>query len=201
MLTNRQATILEFISTFQERECIPPSTRQIQRFFNFKSQTTVIRHLRQLAKNAHVMQLADRSWGLNAKTGSSRKDVPVYGAIPAGKPADSEQESGESISIDPTIFGVSDPNGSKLWFLRAVGDSMCGAGIFDGDLVAIARRHPQPGDIIAALVDETSTTLKRLIYENGRPLLRAANPKYADIQVETLICQGVAVGTIRPRLS
>ena len=58
---------------------------------------------------------------------------------------------------------------------------MTGANILDGDLVALERREPKPGDIIAALVDETDTTLKRLVREHGRLLLRAENRRYADI--------------------
>ena len=59
------------------------------------------------------------------------------------------------------------------------------------------RREPRPGDIIAALVDETTTTLKRLVHERGRALLRAANPRYADLAPQLLESQGVVVGVIR----
>ena len=86
----------------------------------------------------------------------------MYGAIPAGLPAMQEQEPEETIAVAPAVFGVRQPRpGAHFWFLRVTGDSMNGANIFDGDLVALVRREPRPGDIIAALVDETTTTLKR----------------------------------------
>ena len=74
-------------------------------------------------------------------------------------------------------------------------------GILDGDLVALVRRDPRPGDLIAALVDETTTTLKRMVSERGRTLLRAENPRYPDIVPERLESQGVVVGVIRRNLA
>jgi repressor LexA len=75
---------------------------------------------------------------------------------------------------------------------------MIDAHILDGDLVALERREPRSGDIIAALVDDTETTLKRLVRVGGRLILRAANARYADIiPTRGLEAQGVVVGLIR----
>jgi repressor LexA len=78
---------------------------------------------------------------------------------------------------------------------------MINAHILDGDLAVLARRDPRPGDIIAALVDETTTTLKRLVMVRGRPVLRAENKRYRDIVPERrLESQGVLIGLIRRSL-
>jgi repressor LexA len=74
---------------------------------------------------------------------------------------------------------------------------MVDAHIVDGDLVILERREPRPGDIVAALVDETTTTLKRLVRAGGRLVLRAENKRYKDIVPERLESQGVVVGVIR----
>ena len=123
--------------------------------------------------------------------------APVFGSIPAGFPAMQEQTPEETITIDPALFGVRSARKDYFWFLRVTGDSMTGAHILDGDLIALVRREPKPGDIIAALVDETTTTLKTFLKEKGRVLLRAANPRYADIFPSQLESQGVVVGVIR----
>ena len=199
MPTERQETILDFLRDFQGREGIPPSTRQIQRHFAFKSQTTVVRHLRDLAEKGCVEQLADRSWGLKARDGSGQTfALPVYGAIPAGLPAMQEQEPEEHIAVDPAIFGVTRLRPHHFWALRVSGDSMTDAHILDGDLVVMERRPPHPGDIIAALLDENTTTLKRLVYVHAKPVLRAENKRFHDIVPEgRLESQGVLVGVIR----
>ena len=199
MLTERQQSILDFLRTFQETHGVPPSTRAIQRQFQFASQNAVMCHLRALATKGMIEQLADRSWGLRAREIQTHLfELPVYGSIPAGLPSLQEQSPDETLGVDPAIFGLPSPPRLPLWALRVSGDSMVEAHILDGDLAVLERREPRPGDIIAALVDETSTTLKRLVYVDGKPVLRPANKRYADIHPQhDLACQGVLVGLIR----
>ncbi len=48
MLTERQQQLLEFLRSFQRRQGVMPSTRDIQRHFGFASQTAAMSHLRAL---------------------------------------------------------------------------------------------------------------------------------------------------------
>ena len=199
MLTERQEEILDFIRSYQGEHGLPPSTRIIQRHFGFSSQSTVMSHLRALANKEQVSKLDDQKWGLKAAAVQGQLfSVPVYGSIPAGLPAMKEQTTDEVLALDPAIFGIRSRRPHHLWALRVQGDSMIDAHILDGDLVILERREARPGDIIAALVDETNTTLKRLVHVRGKPVLRAENKKYADIVPEReLESQGVLVGVIR----
>jgi repressor LexA len=188
---------LDFVREYQAAQTVPPSTREVARTFGC-SQQGAAKHLQALARKGQLEKLADGKWGLRAKSVQGHLfDIPVYGAIPAGLPAMQEQEPEETVAVDPAVFGVRKSQAGNFWFLRVTGDSMAGANIFDGDLVALTRREPRPGDIIAALVDETTTTLKRFVKERDRTLLRAANPRYADIAPRRLESQGVVVGMIR----
>jgi repressor LexA len=202
-MTERQQQVLDFIRAFQEEEGVPPPSREIQRHFKFASQTAVMGHLRALANKGMIEQLAGRSWGLKTREVQLHLfELPVYGTIPAGLPAMQEQQPVETVPIDPALFGIRRPSpGAQtpfLWGLRVSGDSMIGAHILDGDLAVLARRDPRPGDIIAALVDETTSTLKRLVYLRGRPVLRPENRRYRDIVPErSLESQGVLIGLIR----
>jgi repressor LexA len=199
MLTERQEQILDFIRTYQQAEGIPPSTREIRRHLGVSSQSTVMGHLQALAHKGQLDKLADRKWGLRAREVQTHLfDLPVYGTIPAGLPAMQEQAPDETIAVDPQIFGVRRPKRHHLWALRVRGDSMIDAHILDGDLAILERREPQPGEIIAALVDGTDSTLKRLVHVDGKPVLRAENKQYGDIVPgQRLECQGVLVGVIR----
>ena len=200
MLTERQDQILDFVKTHQRTHGVPPSTRQIGRQLE-ASQATIMGHLRALAKKSQLEKLADGKWGLKAAGVQTHLfEAPIYGSIPAGLPAMQEQTPDETITVDPSLFGVRRARPDHFWFLRVRGDSMIDAHILDGDLVALERREPRPGDIIAALVDDTETTLKRLVREGGRLILRAANARYADIiPTRGLESQGVVVGLIRRR--
>jgi repressor LexA len=197
-LTQRQEEILSFISDYQRDHKIPPSTRIIQRHFGFGSQTTVVRHLDALTTKGALEQLSDGTWGAKANEVQSLFSLPIYGEIPAGLPAMEEQQHLRSVSIDPTLFGVRLTRHHLLWGLAIKGDSMIDAQICDGDIGIFERREPSIGDIIAALVNETTVTLKRLVEVRGRRVLRAENKKYSDIVPSTgLECQGVLVGVIR----
>lgn len=193
---------MDFVRSFQVREGVPPSTRAIQRHFKLGSQTSVVRHLQALADAGEIQQLAGRSWGVKLPEGEALQfALPVYGQIPAGLPAMQEQTPDEFVQISPALFGIRRPKLHHLWGLHVRGESMIDAHILNGDIVVLERREQRVGDIIAALVDETTVTLKRLVKEKGRLLLRAANPRYPDILPSQLECQGVVVGVIRRKVA
>ena len=196
-LTLRQEEILAFISDYQRDEKVPPSTRTIQKHFGFTAQTTVVTHLRALTRKGALEQLGNGgSWGAKTNAVQALLDLPVFGEIPAGFPSSEEQWKGERISIDPKLFKVRAT--ARLWALRIKGDSMVDAHIRDGDIGIFQYREPRMGEIIAALVDDTTVTLKRLMISRGRKILRAANAKYTDIvPANRLECQGVMIGLVR----
>jgi repressor LexA len=196
-MTERQEEILDFVRDYQEREGVPPSTREVARQFEC-SQPTAVQHLQTLARKEQLEKLADGKWGLKSTAVQSHLfAIPIYGTIPAGLPTLEEQRSDETVTIDPALFGVTRTRASQLWALQVQGDSMIDAGILAGDLAIMVKREPKPGDIIAALVDGTASTLKRLVQVRGRLVLRAENKRYRDIAPGRLEAQGVLVGVIR----
>lgn len=196
MLTERQANILAFVEQFQRSHGAPPSTRDVAREFK-TSQPTALGHLRALQRKGRVEKLADGRFGAKSVRQRRQFEIPIFGFIPAGKPFETEQESEESVALDPLLFNFKDADISNLWALRVNGDSMNGAGIFNGDLAIMIRRPAKLGEIVAALVDGTSTTLKRLVQARNRYVLRAANRRFRDIIPDSLEVQGVLVGLIR----
>ena len=198
--TPRQKEIMDALLELIQAEGIAPSTRKIAKQLGC-AQATVMGHLRKLAEKLLIKKLPDGKWApiTHAKP-AAIPEIPVYGSIPAGIPSMREQQPEETIAISPSVFGANAIRPDDLWFLRVQGDSMTGANILDGDLVALVRRDPRPGEIIAALVNETETTLKHMVRENNRVILRAANPKYRDIEPAHLESQGVVIGIIRRKL-
>lgn len=198
-LTARQEEILDFIRNYQREYATPPAVRVVQRHFKFASTNAVVTHLRALATKDAVHQLPDGSWGVRAAEVQGFFELPIYGAIPAGRPDEREHAAErETITIDPAVFGLRPSRQRPLWALRVTGDSMIDAHICEGDIGVFERRDPRPGEIIAALVDGVTTTLKQLVLCEGRAVLRAANKNYPDIVPnERLECQGVLVGLVR----
>ena len=123
-------------------------------------------------------------------------DIPIYGSIPAGFAGDREQQSEGCTSVDIDTLGFKP---SRTTFaLRVAGDSMIGKHICDGDIAVFEQMAvPRHGQIVAALIDRKST-LKTFLVKNGRPFLRAENPKYpAFLPSEELVIQGVFRALIR----
>lgn len=93
-------------------------------------------------------------------------------------PADDYMEG----SLDLNEYIIKHP--SATYFVRATGDSMIGAGIFDGDLLIVDRSlEPAHGKIIIAEVDG-QLAVKRLSRKNGRPLLQSENANYPPIELQ-----------------
>lgn len=197
-LTDRQQEVLDFIADSQTQTGMLPTTREIQQHFGFASQTAAVNHLRALEKKGVIQRQAGKARAMALTAHLEREqiiDVPIYGQIAAGLAETVEQENDGVVSIDAASVGVS--KGQRAFALKVRGDSMIGAGINDGDLVILEHREPNPGVVVAALIDG-ETTLKRYLHQAGRPYLRAENPLYPDlIPARELIIQGVMVALIR----
>jgi repressor LexA len=120
----------------------------------------------------------------------------LFGSIPAGFSRDREQDADGCVSVDVESIGFKPTRNS--FALRVVGDSMVGKHILDGDIVLLEHGpEPRHGQVVAALIDRKST-LKTFLLKNGRPYLRAENPKFPDlIPSEELMIQGVFRALIR----
>lgn len=69
------------------------------------------------------------------------------------------------------------------FFVRVNGDSMTGAGIFDGDLLVVDRAvSPEAGRIVVAAING-ELVVKRLKLDDGRVWLISENPDYAAIEM------------------
>ena len=99
--------------------------------------------------------------------------------------------------MDLGTLGIPKPS-NRIFALRVKGDSMENAGILDGDWAILDHsREPRPGSIVAAYIDGKST-LKRFWVRQGKPYLKAENPRYPDlIPCEELMVQGVFIGLYR----
>ncbi len=200
MLTERQRGILEFIQNEQREKGITPSTREIQHHFGFASQTSVMQYISTLERKGFLDRHARKARALITPVQKVRiTDIPIYGQIPAGMAALTEQTIEGHVSLDTRSVNAS--KNSRTFALRVRGDSMIEAHILDGDIVILEdRKDVQNGDIVAALIDG-ETTLKRYVMEHGRPYLKAENPLYPNlVPARELRIQGVMVSLVRKQM-
>jgi repressor LexA len=197
MLTERQKSVLDFIQREQREKGVTPSTREIQSHFRFASQTSVMQYITALERKGFLQRHAGKARALITPMQKIRiHDVPIYGQIPAGMSALTEQDIEGHVSLDTHSANVSKTHGT--FALRVRGDSMIGAHIVDGDIVILEQsKEVHNGDIVAALIDG-ETTLKRYVVDHGRPHLKAENSRYPNlIPARELKIQGVMVSLVR----
>lgn len=100
-------------------------------------------------------------------------------AVPAGFPSPAQDYYGGPVDLNAHL--IKDP--VSTFIVRVAGDSMIGAGIYDGDEILVDRSiDARPGHVVVAIVD-AELTLKRLATRGGRLLLCAENPAYPDIEI------------------
>jgi repressor LexA len=197
-LTERQRAVLNYIRQHQRETGFPPTSREIQRHFQFQSQTAAMNHLRALERKGAISRFPHKARGLSDPEMRMRSDqrmVTLLGAIPAGHANDSAATEETRFAVDSKFFGVHET--SEIFALKVQGESMIGAQIADGDTVLLKRATPREGDIVAALIDG-EVTLKRYQLKRGKAFLKAENPAYPDlIPAAELVIQGVMIGLVR----
>lgn len=97
--------------------------------------------------------------------------------IRAGFPNPAEDARGIALDLNELVA----KHPTSTFYLRVEGDSMTGAGIVHGDIVAVDKSlQPRTGDIVVAAVDG-DFTLKHLKRDGEKAWLVAANPDYPPI--------------------
>ena len=185
----RQKRILDFILSTVEERGYPPSVREIAEAVGLASPSTVHAHLEALQSKGYIRKDPTKPRAIEisyapgmgpAASKAGTKMVPLLGRIAAGAPLQAVEDIEDVLPLPQSVIGE-----GTFFMLRVKGDSMTGAGIEDGDLVVIRKQDDAtPGSIVAAMLDDEAT-VKTLIRDNGRTLLRAENPAYAPIEVNT----------------
>lgn len=101
------------------------------------------------------------------------KKVPLLGDIACGEPIWADEQHGEFVAISEDV--------DCDFCLRAKGDSMTGARIYDGDVVFIRKQDTVENGEVAAVIIDDAATLKRVYWypEQHKLVLSAENPAYA----------------------
>jgi DNA polymerase V len=126
----------------------------------------------------------------------SKFRLPLFaGKVSAGFPSPAADYVDKSLSLDELL--IQKP--AATFFVRAQGESMLGAGIHPNDILVVDRSlKPVSGKIVICALNG-ELTVKRLLQENDRWLLRAENRHYPDIELTDeldLVVWGVVTNVI-----
>jgi repressor LexA len=197
-LTPRQTQVLDLIKRHISETGYPPTRADIALELGFRSPNAAEEHLKALARKGAIEMIPGTSRGIRLP---EQLGLPVVGRVAAGNPILAAENIEEHLDVAAGLFR---PRADFL--LRVRGDSMCEAGILDGDLLAV---HKTPdaanGQIVVARVDD-EVTVKRL--QRGRQrnkiLLLPENAAYEPIEVDLTTqefqIEGLSVGVIRQQI-
>ncbi len=162
----------------------PPTVREVQHAFKFRSPQTAREHLEGLVDAGMLGKESGKSRGYRLPaTARGRASipqvlVPLVGHVAAGSPSLATEDVDEYITVRSRT-----PAGS-LFALRVRGESMRDAGILSGDVVIVHRQaRADSGDIVVALIGDEAT-VKRLRVHRGRAELHPENPDFQPIPLD-----------------
>ncbi|MCR1835012.1 helix-turn-helix domain-containing protein [Oceanobacillus caeni] len=103
-------------------------------------------------------------------------DLPIVGKISCGEGTLAYEEID---GFEPTPKEWL--NGGQYFYLRAKGDSMKNARIYEGDLLLIRRQEDVENGEIAAVLIDGDAVLKRVYKTDSTVILQSENPEYKPI--------------------
>jgi repressor LexA len=193
----RAEKILGFVRSYSAEHGFPPSVREIAAAVGLASTSAVHHHLTKLEEAGKLQKQATRSRALTvpALLGAVKAliQAPLYGEVSAGGGVFAYQDQSETMAL-PTELGAKHDS----FVLRVRGESMIDDHIQNGDYVVVQPQSTaRDGDIVVALLDDGTATLKRYFKEKDRIRLQPSNASMSPIYAHDVKIQGKCIGVIR----
>lgn len=218
-LTPKQADVLTHLLRFIAENSYPPTIQQLCGLCGVRSTSTIHFHLSALKKkglidwnpaenraitvredvrDAYRQALSETLPDtMDADAADAPPEVlpgvlPMLGRIAAGQPLQTVNDAVERINLSEDLC----PPG--CYALKVRGSSMIEDHIMDEDIVIInPEARVREGDVVVALVDQETATLKRFYREKDRIRLQPANAEMEPIYVKDVHIQGRVEAVIR----
>lgn len=198
-LTKRQKEIFDFIRRYAAKTGYPPTVREIGKAVGLHSSSTVHAHLANLEKIGLLRRDPSKPRAIELLFDKAKKSIlpgesglPLVGQVAAGAPILAEENIEEYIEI-PDVIGGEDGD----YVLRVRGESMVGAGIFEGDYVIVRPAEvATDSEIVVALIGEEAT-VKRFFREADHVRLQPENDAMEPIRTTDATILGRVIGVVR----
>lgn len=209
ILPKKKKQMLNYLKKYIAENGYAPTLSEIAKKFKLSSVATVHEHLEFLEKEGFIKRdKKDRkkieimphdnldTLGMNyddAYLAASAIELPVVGLITAGLPIEAIEDRDMTLSVPHELIKK-----KNSFILKVKGDSMIESLIADGDYVVCEKTDlARDGDIVVALLEDGTATLKKFFKHKNFIRLQPANKKYQPMKVKSLIIQGKVTGIIR----
>jgi len=194
--SEKQKQILDYVTSHINQKGFAPSIREISRAMGFASPRAAQKHLEALEAEGYLQR---RSTARSIKLLHARVEafartvaLPFYGYIAAGAPIEVVEQR-ETMEVPAALTGR-----KPCYILQVKGNSMIEDHILNGDFIVVEKcETADDGEVVVALINRESATLKRLYREKERIRLEPANSNMKPIYVRDVAIQGKVRGLFR----
>ncbi|MEK7540268.1 MAG: transcriptional repressor LexA [Patescibacteria group bacterium] len=201
VLPRKKRAILDFVKQYVEKHGFAPTLTEIAEHFGVSALSTIHEHMQYLEDmgfirrdGRHVQIVDPRSMdaGEPYVEGASIS-LPLVGLITAGAPIEAVEDRTATLPVPRELV-----KSANSYILKVKGDSMIESLIADGDFVIVEKReYARDGDIVVAMLEDGTATLKQYFKEKNYIRLQPANKQYKPIKVKQVVIQGKVTGIIR----
>lgn len=188
--TNRDSSHLSALQDYYARHRLIPSYSAISALLGFSAKNAAAALVRRLEEAGYLRRTPDKRLTPTERFFERPRSIS---AVRAGMPEEASDTSADMVNLEALL--VHKP--SITFFVPIKGDSMCEAGLMDGDTAVCERKQrADAGDIVVALLGN-EMTIKTLIKERGRYVLKPENKDFPILRPEPLEILGVVTGSFR----
>lgn len=201
ILPRKKRAILDFVKQYVDKHGFAPTLTEIAEHFGVSALSTIHEHMQYLEDmgfirrdGRHVEIVDPRSIdnGEPYVEGASIS-LPLVGLITAGAPIEAVEDRTATLPVPRELV-----KSANSYILKVKGDSMIESLIADGDFVIVEKREfARNGDIVVAMLEDGTATLKQYFKEKNYIRLQPANKQYKPIKVKQVVIQGKVTGIIR----
>ena len=167
-----------------------PSYSYMSEKFHFGAKDSVFRLIAKLKKEQFLDTAPDGKLIPGDRFFHRRHSLS---SVQAGNFENDYVEEFDWVSIDEMV--VKKPSITEV--MDIAGPSMNGKNIFDGDKAVVElRKDAEIGEVVVAILEDGSKTVKTLGKENGKYVLVPANPDFETLRPERFDIKGVVMWTL-----
>lgn len=200
ILHKQKRAILEYLQKYIQDNGSAPTLTEIAKAFELSSLATVHEHLAFLEQAGFIKRDRNNARGIEIVEPEKNNEfvaasmlLPLVGTIAAGSPIEAVEDKQEMIAVPQELVGK-----KNAYILKVRGDSMIESLVADGDYVVVEKSElAHDGDMVVAMLDDGTATLKKFFRKKNFIRLQPANTNYKPIDVKNVTIQGKVIGVIR----
>ncbi len=195
-LTPVQKELYDWLIQYINTNRHSPSIREMMKAMKLRSPAPIQSRLEKMRNKGYIDWTEGQARTLKILKPHG-EGIPLLGKITAGGLVEPFRDEQEKIDFG-TFFNLPD-----CYTLQVIGDSMIEDHITEGDYVVMQQitsiQQTKDGDIVAARVEGSGTTLKRIYFSPEQVTLKPSNAKYEPITAapEHVEVQGILLGVCR----